>query len=63
MKCNYCKTKAAVNYQKVWTKFRIVQNGDYKQVRINSFDIEEPIEADNVHLCPSHEKAWLEGKI
>ncbi len=64
MKCDYCKTEAVINYQKVWTKFKIGKKGMYKKIlAFDALDVEEPIENDNIHLCQKHEKVWLEGKI
>ena len=64
MKCDYCKSESVVNYQKIWSKFKIAKNGMYKKDRIfDAFDIEEPIENDNIHLCENHEKSWLEGEL
>lgn len=57
MKCDYCKTEAVINYQKVWSKFKIDKSGIYKKIRaFDALDIEEPIENDNIHLCQRHEK-------
>jgi hypothetical protein len=64
IKCDYCKLKAEANYQKIWAKFKISRDGEYKQARtFNSLDIEEPTGTDNIHLCEKHEKEWLGGKI
>jgi|GEM_PF-1303296 hypothetical protein len=64
IKCDYCKAKAVVNFQKIWVKFIIDKNGEYKQD--NNFygaEFEQPTEEDNVHLCKRHLKEFLKGEI
>jgi hypothetical protein len=53
-----------VNFQKIWVKFIIDKNGEYKQD--NNFygaEFEQPTEEDNVHLCKRHLKEFLKGEI
>jgi len=64
MKCDYCKTEAIVNYQKVWKRFKIGKGEFYKEDgSFDALDIEEPIDDNNIHLCRKHEIPWLKGKI
>jgi len=64
MKCDLCKLRAVVNFQKVWTKFRIDKNDNYREDKnFSGFDVEEPIERDNVHLCRRHSGQWLNGEV
>ena len=64
MKCDYCESKAVVNYQRVWARFTIDKNENYKKdTKFDGADIEGPTDEDNIHLCKKHEKEWLEGEI
>lgn len=63
MKCDYCNKRAVVNLQKVWERFIITKDDDYKRdVKFNGCDF-GPILDDNLHLCKKHERNWLAGKI
>lgn len=64
MKCDFCKLKSVVNYQKVWDRFSINKNEEYKEdLTFDGGDFAEPVGNDNIHLCRKHEKEWLEGEI
>lgn len=64
MKCDFCKSEPVVNYQKVWTRFKINKAGNYKEDSVfDAMDVEEPIEDNNVHLCKKHEGEWVKGGI
>lgn len=63
MKCDYCNEKAIVNYQKVWVRYEVQEDGRYKSDKnFNGCDI-EPTYEKNLHLCKKHENEWLERKI
>lgn len=63
MECDFCKRGAVVNFQKVWIKFEIDRNDNYKEDKnFDCLDVEEPIEDDNLHLCEVHSKRWLGGE-
>ena len=64
MKCDYCELKAVANYQKVWIKFKMDKNANYKEDRdFDGAEFEQPICSDNVHLCKKHDKEWLNGNL
>jgi len=64
IKCDFCDSKAVVNFQKIWVKFIIDKNGRYiKDNKFRGEDFEQPINADNVHLCEKHLEKFLKGEI
>jgi len=64
MECDLCNSKAIINFQKVWVKFEIDKDDNYKEDKnFDCLDIEEPIEENNVHLCEKHSEQWLNGEI
>lgn len=64
IKCDYCKLRAIVNYQKTWVKYRITKDGKYKlNPNFNGLDVEDIKINENFHLCEKHEKDWAKGKI
>lgn len=64
MKCDFCDLAAIANFQKIWTKFTIDNNGEYrKDKNFRGSDLEEPVGEDNIHLCKKHLDKWLKGKI
>lgn len=64
MKCNFCKSKAVVNYQKTWVKYKITKGDDYKiDSNFNGLDVEDISINENLHLCKKHEKIWLNDEI
>lgn len=64
IKCDFCKSSAIVNFQKVWTKFNINKRGKYREdEEFDCFDVEEPMNDDNLHLCKKDFKRWINGEI
>jgi len=64
IKCDYCKRKAVVNFQKIWVKFTIDKNGKYrKDTKFLGEEFEQPMNEDNIHLCKKHLKKFLNGEI
>ena len=64
IKCDFFSNNATVNYQKIWVRFKISKDGNYKEDnKFNDADFEHPIENDNVYLCRKRNKDWLEMKI
>lgn len=64
IKCNFCNNNAVINYQKVWVRFKVCNNGNHiENKKFSGVDFEQPIENDNIHLCKKHNKDWLETKI
>ena len=60
MKCDFCNSKAVVNFQKIWVKFIIDKNGRYKKdKKFYSEDFEQPINEDNIHLCKKHLEKFI----
>ena len=48
--------------QTVWVKYNIDEEGNYNEDKIfDTFDIEEPVNNDNLHLCKSCFENWLNG--
>ena len=61
MRCDYCNNEARVNYQKVWVRFKVKEDGGYEEDKnFNGCDI-EPTYESNMHLCMKHEAEWLAG--
>ena len=64
IKCDYCKRKAVVNFQRIWVKFIIDKNGKYrKDTKFLGEEFEQPMNEDNIHLCKKHLKKFLNGEI
>ena len=64
IKCYYCNKNSRFNLQKVWVKYNIDKKGNYNEDKnFDTFDIEEPIDDDNLHLCKSCFENWSNGKI
>ena len=64
MKCFFCEKMADVNYQKVWTRWRITKDGGYvRDAKFDPLSIEEPTMDENIFMCREHEALWKEGKI
>jgi len=64
IKCDYCEEIAIVNFQKIWIKFIIDKNGNYKKdTKFDGENFEQPINNENIHLCKKHLKKFLKGKI
>lgn len=64
IQCDFCNSLATINFQKVWKKFIIDKNGDYKEDKnFDGGDFEQSINEDNIHLCKRHLTKWLKGKI
>ena len=48
--------------QKVWIKFNIDEDGEYKiDKEFDRFGVEEPINDDNLHFCKKHFEKWWKG--
>lgn len=64
IKCNFCDKDSKYNLQKVWVKYNIDKKGYYKEDKdFDTFDIEEPINDDNLYLCESCFENWSNGRI
>ena len=64
MKCDYCDSKAIVNFQKIWVKFIIDKRGKYKKdLKFCGEDFEQPINKDNIHLCKKHLEKFIKGEM
>lgn len=64
MICDNCgKKEATINFQKVWISWKIESNGDYSTVPEMEYDVEEPIDEENQHLCEDCEELFRDGKI
>ncbi len=64
MKCHFCDLRAITNFQKVWIRFVVDKNDNYREDKnFSGGDLEEPIGDDNLHLCKEHSEKWLNGKI
>lgn len=64
VKCDFCSSSAVVNFQKVWKKFIIDKNGNYKEdKKFDGIEFEQPIEHYNIHLCKKHLRKWIKGEI
>jgi hypothetical protein len=61
--CSFCLEPAISNYQRVWIKWKVFKNGDYAKRFTPQFDIQEPIEENNIHVCSVHEQPFLNGEI
>ena len=60
MRCDKCNGTAVANYQKVWKRFDIDKDENYREDDMfDPLDIEEPVGEDNLHLCRDHEKEFL----
>jgi len=63
IKCNFCNKKSKFNLQKVWIKYNVDATGNYDEDRsFDTFDVEEPINEDNIHLCEICFEKWLNKK-
>ena len=63
-KCDFCKSPAVANFQKVWVKFNINKKGEYKKDKtFDTFDFSEPINKDNIHLCKKDIEKWINEEI
>jgi hypothetical protein len=56
--CDHCSKDAVQNYQRIWHAFSVTRSGDYADERVD-YDLEEPANADNLHLCAHHEALFL----
>ena len=64
IQCDFCNSLATVNFQKVWKRFIIDKNGEYKEDKnFDGSDFEQPIGEDNIHLCKRHLTKWLKGEF
>ena len=64
IKCNFCNKNSVFNLQKVWVKYNIDTKGNYNEDKnFDTFDIEEPVNNNNLHLCKSCFESWLNGKV
>jgi len=63
MKCDYCDNEAVVNYQRVWISWKIMKDGNYSRRFKEEFDLEEPTEDNNVHVCHLCEERWLNNEL
>ena len=53
-KCDYCRKKAKWNYQKVWKKYTLTNDGYFLDQTFDGCRLEEPTGEDNYHLCDDH---------
>ena len=60
--CDYCREPAVRNYQRIWHVFVITRAGRYIAERVD-YELGEPRDENNVHVCPRHKRAWLAGEI
>ena len=60
--CDHCPKRAIRNYQRIWHVFTITRDGDYRAERMD-YDLEEPVDDSNRHLCREHETAFLAGDL
>jgi hypothetical protein len=51
IECDTCGAPAAFNFQKVWTVFKVTDDGGYQKLDVDPMDFEEPTDEDNEHLC------------
>jgi hypothetical protein len=64
IKCHYCNKNSNFNLQKIWIKYNIDKKGNYTEDKnFDNFDIEEPINNDNLHMCKNCFKSWINEKI
>lgn len=64
IRCDLCNSRAIVNFQKVWVKFIIDKNGEYKKDKnFHGEDFEQPMNEDNIHLCKKHLEKFLRGEL
>jgi NADH dehydrogenase/NADH:ubiquinone oxidoreductase subunit G len=64
IKCDYCDKNSKCNLQKIWVKYDINEKGNYSEDKnFDTFNIEEPMNENNLHLCRSCFENWLNGKI
>lgn len=61
--CDYCDKPAVANFQKLWTKFRVSKDGDYRKLNNWSDKSDYIDEDDNVHVCREHETQWENGDL
>jgi hypothetical protein len=61
-KCDHCPKRAERNYQRIWHVFDVTRSGDYAKERVD-YNIEEPLDENNRHLCVEHEAAFLAGDL
>jgi hypothetical protein len=62
-KCNYCNRNAVANYQRVWIRWDVDKNGNYSKDYTEQFEMQEPIEENNLHLCAKHEEDLQNGEL
>jgi hypothetical protein len=60
--CDYCSKSAVRNYQRIWHVFTVSRSGRYLAERVD-YDLEEPVDDNNLHLCRQHEEAFLAGEL
>lgn len=61
MECDFCESRAIVNYQKTWVKFDIARSDRYKfDFDFNGLDIEDISFNENYHFCRKHSEQWLD---
>lgn len=64
IKCDFCDKNSSFNLQKVWVKYNIDTKGNYNiDKNFDTFNIEEPVNGDNLHLCKSCFENWSNGKM
>jgi len=61
--CKFCNRLATRNYQKVWIMWTLDSEGKYSKQAKQKFDIQEPIEDDNVHTCDDCGVAFENGVL
>jgi len=60
--CDHCPKRAVRNYQRIWHIFKITRGGEYVSECVD-YELEEPVDDSNRHLCAEHEAAFLAGDL